>query len=60
MLPTVLLAIGVFLLVAGGAGYMEALNDRVHGTGDQLALLVAGGVLTLTGRYLRQRRTRPK
>lgn len=58
MLSTALLVIGVFLLVAGGAGYMEALNDRVQGTGSQVALLAVGGILTLAGRYLRQRRAR--
>lgn len=47
------LGVGVFLLVAGGAGYVEALTDPVHGTADQVALILVGALLALAGRYLR-------
>lgn len=44
------LAVGLFLIVAGGAGYIAASQDRVHTTGDQLALIAVGIGLTAAGR----------
>lgn len=50
---TGVLGVGVFLMVAGGAGYLEAMTDPVRGTASQTALILAGALLALTGRYLR-------
>ena len=48
------LAVGIFLIVAGGAGYIAASMDPVHTTGDQLALIAIGIALTATGRIIPQ------
>jgi hypothetical protein len=46
------LVAGLFLIVAGGAGYIEASLDPVHGTGGQLALIGIGIALTAAGRLI--------
>ena len=46
-------SIGVFLLVAAGAGYISALRDPAHDTSDQVTLIVVGAVLAVIGRFLR-------
>ena len=46
------LAVGIFLIVAGGAGYITASLDPVHTTGDQLALIAVGIALTAAGRII--------
>jgi hypothetical protein len=48
------LAVGLFLIVAGGAGYVTASLDPVHTTGDQLALIAIGIALTAAGRVIPQ------
>lgn len=48
------LAVGIFLIVAGGAGYITASVDPVHTTGDQLALIAVGIALTAAGRIIPQ------
>ena len=48
------LAVGIFLIVAGGAGYITASLDPVHTTGDQLALIAVGIALTAAGRIIPQ------
>ena len=47
------LAFGIFLIVAGGAGYVAASLDPVHSTGEQLALIAVGIALTAAGRLIR-------
>ena len=46
------LAVGIFLIVAGGAGYITASLDPVHTTGDQLVLIAVGIALTAAGRSI--------
>jgi hypothetical protein len=41
---------GIFLIVAGGAGYIEASLDPVHSSGEQLVLIAIGIALTAAGR----------
>jgi hypothetical protein len=48
------LAVGIFLIVAGGSGYVAASLDPVHTTGDQLALIAVGIALTAAGRIIPQ------
>ena len=43
---------GIFLIVAGGAGYIEASLDPVHSTGEQLLLIAIGIALTAVGRLI--------
>ena len=47
------LAFGIFLIVAGGAGYVAASLDPVHSTGEQLVLVAIGIALTAAGRLIR-------
>ncbi len=47
------LAAGIFLIVAGGAGYVAASLDPVHSTGEQLVLVAIGIALTAAGRLIR-------
>jgi hypothetical protein len=49
---TACLAVGLFLIVAGGAGYIAASQDPVHTTGDQVALIAVGIGLTAAGRII--------
>ena len=51
---TTCLAVGIFLIVAGGAGYISASLDPVHTTGDQLTLIAVGIALTAAGRIIPQ------
>ena len=48
------LAVGIFLIVAGGTGYIVASQDPVHTTGDQLVLIAIGIGLTAAGRIIPQ------
>ena len=48
------LGVGIFLIVAGGAGYIAASMDPVHTTGDQLVLIAVGIALTAAGRVIPQ------
>jgi hypothetical protein len=48
------LAVGIFLIVAGGAGYIAASQDPVHTTADQLVLVAIGIGLTAAGRIIPQ------
>jgi len=48
------LAVGIFLIVAGGAGYIAASQDPVHTTADQLVLVAIGIGLTAAGRLIPQ------
>jgi hypothetical protein len=48
------LFVGIFLIVAGGAGYIEASLDPVHSTGEQLMLIAIGIALTAGGRLIPQ------
>ena len=48
------LVVGIFLIVAGGTGYVTASLDPVHTTGDQLALIAVGIALTAAGRIIPQ------
>jgi hypothetical protein len=48
------LFVGIFLIVAGGAGYIEASLDPVHSTGEQLVLIAIGIALTAGGRLIPQ------
>ena len=43
---------GLFLIVAGGVGFIMASQDPVHTTGDQLAIIAVGIVLTAAGRLV--------
>jgi hypothetical protein len=43
---------GIFLIVAGGAGYIEASLDPVHSTSEQLVLVAIGIALTAAGRLI--------
>jgi hypothetical protein len=46
------LAVGIFLIVAGGTGYITASLDPVHTTADQLVLVAIGIALTAAGRII--------
>ena len=48
------LAVGIFLIVAGGASYIAASQDPVHTTADQLVLVAIGIGLTAAGRIIPQ------
>ena len=43
---------GLFLIVVGGVGLIMASQDPVHTTGDQLAIIAVGIVLTAAGRLV--------